>query len=210
MNKTITIFEKIKENNVKHTKDTTSRYTTIRRPIIKTNPQTGQQTRYKSIKEASDLNNVGESSIWHVANNRRKTAAGCYWKYATTRKEIRKPVTFIEGEIWKPIENTFNIEVSNYGRIKKGSILLSIQENENGNRRVDFTMNGVCKSRTIHYVVAKAFIANPLNFKKVMHLDGDNTNNNVDNLRWIGDNKLTSVMDTAVDCDDDKYSMYYK
>ena len=38
---------------------------------------------------------------------------------------------------------------------------------------------------TIHRLVAKAFITNPQNLPCVDHIDGDTTNNDVSNLRWV-------------------------
>ena len=89
-------------------------------------------------------------------------------------------------EIWKS-SIVENYEISNLGRVrnKKTKRIISIEHEEKGYCRLSIRVNGVKKHYAIHRLVAIAFIPNPENKPQVDHIDGNNKNNSVKNLRWV-------------------------
>ena len=84
-------------------------------------------------------------------------------------------------EIWKPIADLPGYSVSNNGRVKKDSTGQIMVLSQNG---------GYCRitiSKHVHRLVADAFIEKPEDKAKcwVDHIDGNRSNNNVSNLRWV-------------------------
>lgn len=106
-------------------------------------------------------------------------------------------------EIWKDIPEFEGLyQVSNLGRVKslKRTIItsngkkvtykpkyLSILEHYKGYLYTRIQYKNNQKSFYIHRLVAQAFIPNPNNLPEVNHIDGDKTNNCVENLEWCND-----------------------
>lgn len=99
-------------------------------------------------------------------------------------------------EIWRDIVGYEGLyQVSNLGRVKsldkydnKGRFhaerIKSQVNNGKGYLIVNLKHNGKQRMRTVHRLVAEAFIANPNNYEDVNHIDGNKENNQVDNLEF--------------------------
>lgn len=97
------------------------------------------------------------------------------------------------AEIWKEIEGTSGAYlVSNLGRVKSLNFrmqkgvekVMTGGRDEKGYMTVTIAVLKGRKTQKIHRLVAKAFIPNPNNLPEVNHINGDKTNNCVDNLEW--------------------------
>jgi len=113
----------------------------------------------------------------------------------------------MEQEIWKDIPGYEGLyRVSNKGRVKsmarqwtagqgrilnKGESILSelsvgVEHKKYGSGyKAVILSNGLRKQFRINRLVAEAFIPNPDNKPEVNHIDGDKTNNHVNNLEWV-------------------------
>ena len=94
-------------------------------------------------------------------------------------------------EIWKDIEGYEGIyQVSNLGRTKRlykndKEKILKPFSNKDGYLIVNLCKEGKVKSRSVHRLVAQAFIPNPENKPEVNHKDENKSNNKVENLEWV-------------------------
>ena len=64
----------------------------------------------------------------------------------------------------------------------------------NGYRLVN--LRGIRNTVSVHRLVAEAFIPNPLGLRDVDHIDGNKTNNRVENLRWVSHKENTNNPNT--------------
>lgn len=92
-----------------------------------------------------------------------------------------------ENEIVKEIEGFPEYLVSNLGRVwsKHSNKWLTPIKNIKGNY-IRLYINLGRKNRFyVHQLVANAFLPNPQNLPEIDHIDGDATNNKLENLRWV-------------------------
>ena len=102
-------------------------------------------------------------------------------------------------ELWKKIDDTPGVEISNLGRIKMPhrtskwgratkvhpSRIVEYDNTVDYYHEFDTTFNGKRYRKYVHHLVAKYFIPNPENKPEINHIDGNKSNNRVDNLEWV-------------------------
>ena len=89
-------------------------------------------------------------------------------------------------EEWKPVKDYEGYyEVSNCGNIRSSKTHKFLKQRLNkGYPVVKLHKDSKMSTKSVHRIVASAFIKNPLDKREVNHLDEDKINNNVANLQW--------------------------
>lgn len=94
-------------------------------------------------------------------------------------------------ETWKPVSGFDGYEISDRGRVRSfrrnngQGRTLKTETSDRGYKQVSLYKNGKRHQKSIHRLVAEAFIDNPEEKETVNHKDCDKTNNCVSNLEWM-------------------------
>ena len=104
----------------------------------------------------------------------------------------------MNSEIFVNIANFPNYQISNHGNVKnvKTNRILKPGKSSNGYLVVNLMNEGDKSCKSIHRLVATAFIENPDNKQNVDHINHDKLNNHISNLRWATvseNNQNTSI-----------------
>lgn len=89
-------------------------------------------------------------------------------------------------EEWRTLKENNNYEISNTGKIRNKNTLHELKQRDNGHgyMMVHLYQGNKRKAWYIHRAVALTFIPNPYRKEEVNHLDGNKSNNNLNNLEW--------------------------
>lgn len=91
------------------------------------------------------------------------------------------------NELWIKIKNYENYEISTYGNIRhiKTKTNYGYYDKNIKYMRCKLTKNNITKCFLIHRLVAETFIDNSENKQEVNHINGNKTDNKVNNLEWV-------------------------
>ena len=117
------------------------------------------------------------------ADNLEFTTKNMAIKRWSRKKKLSK---LLESGNWKDIEGYENYMISDQGIVlsKERVKYLKPTKKESGCFKVGLTSNGSRNSITVHKLVANAFIGKRPDGAIIKHIDKDNSNNAVDNLKY--------------------------
>lgn len=101
-------------------------------------------------------------------------------------------------ETWKTIPFEAEYEVSDYGRVRNKTTckVKSLRYNKGGYLRVTLYPSG--KTYTIHQLVCRTYLGEPLSGQEVNHINGVRDDNNLTNLEWVSRSANCKHRDTVL------------
>lgn len=109
-----------------------------------------------------------------------------------TKQDYLESIRF-DNEEWRDIAGSDGqYLVSSLGRVcsyggRKGNRIMSLYVHADRNKEyasVCIMLNGTRKKVRVHRLVAEAFLPNPNRLKEIDHLNGNGTDNRVENIQW--------------------------
>lgn len=172
------------QGNSQHAIDTGLTKKTIK-AVIKYNLETGKKLKtYSSILEASKDVGISDGSICSACSNKKNSAGGFGWKYVEENPNNQSDVDLSK---YKQIDGFPNYVIN-----KKGNIyslpykrFMKYQDHQEGCKMIQLSNLGDRKDYLVHRLVASYFLKREdPKHNSIRHIDGDKTNNHIDNLEW--------------------------
>lgn len=125
----------------------------------------------------------GKYAVQIGAETRRNDEA---WLKLAHYEDLEEQGRLIVIEPVKDYEEHYGVDrFGNVYSFKNGKVTKrTLAPHKNGYYYVNLKDNERIKNARVHRLVAEAFISNPENKPYINHIDGDKTNNCVDNLEW--------------------------
>ena len=137
---------------------------------------------FESVKDAAEEVGALSSNISDACKGRLKTSKGFNWKFVEEGKQKERE----ESEDRVVLKNYPHDKISKDGRVYSTWLKrLKSQNDRRGYKSVSMTdFKGKNTRVRVHRLVAMAYLPNPNNYPMVNHIDGNPSNNNVENLEW--------------------------
>ena len=143
---------------------------------------------FSSVTEAAKVVGVDRTTVGKVLVGSNQTAGGFKWEY---KDDSNKPRENIETSDAKSLE-FISENLKNYFVYKNGDIFNKSRRmflkpclNAKGASYVTLTKGDKKQNFYVQQLVAMCYIPNPQGKKRVKHIDGNKSNNSVENLEWF-------------------------
>lgn len=174
-----------KSANARHAEQTGLR-SAIEKPVVRFDPETLEEVKFKSIQDACDKTGIGRCTIFPVLNGERLLSQGYQWWYADVTANDRFE---IDTSTYKQLAGfpryLINSEGKLYNLETKKFISPSKHTGDGGYEYHVYSPPNSRKTYLVHRLVASYFLKRTdTKHNSVRHIDGDKANNDVSNLEW--------------------------
>lgn len=107
-------------------------------------------------------------------------------KAALAEQKRKNWCSIMSKEVWKDIKGYEGLyQISTLGRVRIAHGDIIEPRIQHGIHKVLLIKKNRCHQLDVHTIVADTFLYKPYNSQRIEHIDGNMSNNSVDNLKWV-------------------------